>query len=261
MIVAAGFRAAADLSGMLLLGVLVLRAFAGLPDGRSRSAGPMPRLAAAWAVCAALNLVATAADRTGAPLWRVDLAGLVAEIRAVPATAVTIAVAVLLGVLGSRLPAGAAVGAAAIGLAAGPATGHLGLSAVGAAVVTVHVLTAAWWFGGLAAMPIVLRGRDEWARALGEFGRWAPAAVALLGISGGAAAVIRHPAAGSAAFVLVVVKAGALAALLAVGLWQRRVTTVRAGTTPVRRTRRSIGTEAGALATVTVAAAALSYAA
>ncbi|MDP0398159.1 CopD family protein [Tsukamurella strandjordii] len=255
---AVAFRAAADLCGMLALGVLFLRTFAGLPP---RDARWVTRLGVAWAGFAALNLLATAAGRSGIALWRVDPAGLAAEVRTVPAAAVTAAAGVLLAGAGRRMPVGIALGVTAIGLAAGPATGHLGLSPVGAAVVTVHVVTAAWWFGGLAAMPLVLRGRAEWSAALAEFSRWALPAVALLGGSGIAAAVIRSPAVDSRYFALLVVKAIAFAALLGVGWWQRRSTTVRARTAPVTRTRRAIALEAGALAAVTTLAAALSYSA
>lgn len=261
MTAAVAFRAAADLSGMLLLGAAFLRTFGGLPDSPPRAARSIRRFGSAWALFAAVNLLATAGGRAGIALWQVDPSGVLAEVRAVPATAVTVVAAVLLAAVGARLPVGVAVGATAIGLAAGPATGHLGLSTLGAMVVTVHVLTASWWFGGLAAMPLVLRGRAEWSACLAEFSRWALPAVALLGSSGVAAALIRAPALDSAYFALLVAKGVAFTALLGAGWWQRRVTTARARRAPLARTRRAIALEAGALAAVTTMAAALSYSA
>lgn len=259
MIAVIGSRVLADLAGMALLGALTLRPFAGLTEADDRAAAWAGRFAAVWAAAAALNLVATAAHRTGAGLWRVDAAGLAAEIPTVPATAATIGIAGLLAAGGRFLPTALAIVLTAIGLVAGPVTGHLGLSVVGAAAIAVHVLAASWWFGGLAVMPLLLRGRAQWSACLSAFSRWAPGTVGLLVAGGAVAALIRGPAAGSPAWNLVAVKAAALVVVLVAAGWQRRVTLVRAARSPVARTRRAIGLEAGALAAITAVAAGLSY--
>ncbi len=239
-------RAVADLAAMSLLGSLAIRQYAG-PVGQQRAVALGRWLGLVWALAAGAGLVATSAQRSGITLWQVDLAAVAAEVRFAPGAAVACAVGLALTATGGR--GRAAIPLAAVGVAAAPATGHLGLGAIGAAAVTVHVLTAAWWFGSLAAMPVLLRGRREWAACLAAFSAWAPAAVALLGASGVAAALIRSPALDSAA-----------AALLAAGWWQRRTTVRRASVQTTVRTRRAIAAEASGLAVVTVLAAALAYA-
>jgi putative copper resistance protein D len=60
----------------------------------------------------------------------------------------------------------AVAGAAAVGVAARPLTGHFSDSTFGGLAVAVHTLAAALWCGVLAGLVLTVEHRGQWARLL-----------------------------------------------------------------------------------------------
>jgi putative copper resistance protein D len=81
-------------------------------------------------------------------------------------------------------------GAAAIGLTGRTLVGHLSSDEWGGMAVAVHVLAAALWCGGLAALVLTVDRRGQWARVLPRFSRMSLVCVAMLVVSGLGGALI-----------------------------------------------------------------------
>ena len=74
-------------------------------------------------------------------------------------------------------------GLAALGLAARAWAGHTAATPAGVATIAVHAVAAGLWCGGLLALAMTVRHRDEWARVLPGYARLALAAVLVLSVS------------------------------------------------------------------------------
>jgi putative copper resistance protein D len=248
-------RLVTDLAGTVALGL------AGLPLLLSprwrevvlaRAAAPLTVCAAGWVVGGAAQIVLAAARRAGVPVTAVDMsvlgdAGPAAQ-GLIPGALAALALTVwaLLGLVRDEWapPPSVALPVAGFGMIAGPATGHLALATAGPVVVTVHVVAAAWWCGSLAAMALVLRGREQWADALPRFSRVALPVVILLGLTGVTALLLhttaltsRYALVGWAKAVVLVVAIGVAAA--ARRMWLPAVT--RRAITDDASVRRAIG--------------------
>jgi putative copper resistance protein D len=198
---AAAVRALADCAAVGSLGLAIVPA---LEAGRrraelaTRAAGPLIAVSAAWLVAELVRQVLTASETAalpplGLPVRTVGaftlqtVAGR-AGLLSVSAAAVVCAIAAS----GRRSPpvAVTAAGAAAVGIAARAVSGHLSESPWGAVAVALHVLAAATWCGGLAALAVTVTHRGQWARVLPRFAQMALVCVAVLLASGTLGAVL-----------------------------------------------------------------------
>jgi copper resistance protein D len=198
---AAAVRALADCAAVGSFGLAIVPA---LEMSRrrgelaSRAAGPLIVVSAAWLVAEFLRQLLAAAQTAALPLLGLPVRTVLrftlqtvagrAGLLSVSAAAVVCAVAAS----GRRSPALSvtAAGAAAIGLAARVVAGHLSESPWGAVAVALHVLAAAAWCGGLAALAVTVTHRGQWARVLPRFSQLALVCVTVLLASGALGAVL-----------------------------------------------------------------------
>ncbi|MEH0934526.1 copper resistance CopC/CopD family protein, partial [Micromonospora psammae] len=221
-------------------------------------------------VATAGTWVGQAGELVGAPVGA--LTG--ADLRAVGAGAVGVALAArlaLLGVAAALLPAVLAGRAgrrrraalAGVGLAAlvtWPLAGHpmaAPLPPVSVAVGVVHLAGVTVWLGGLLALVVfLLRGTHErvLARILPTWSRWATVAVCWLVVSGVAQAAteLGRPAAllDTRYGLLVCAKAALLGGVLALAGWQRRLVARGVAAARPRLVSRTAGVELAATAVV-----------
>jgi putative copper resistance protein D len=192
-----------------------------------------------WAAVALLGLWWRTAEVTGRPLGAVrpdDVVRFVQTFSAGRGLLFTAGCAAVLAVAVARPPHRLRlrlpelwIGLALLGLLAGPISGHAGdHPAHGPAVllVAVHVIAAAGWVGGLAALLIGFGRQPALLPAvLPRFSVLAAAAIATVAVTGVLNAVVRWPAepagAGAGYVLLLAAKTLALFGLAAFG-WQAR---------------------------------------
>ena len=233
-------RLGLDVAGVVVVGLLALPLLVPSPVGVPEHV--RGRLAAAclvWALVAVLALWWRTAEVTAVPPGEVRLDDVLRFVqtfgagRGLVLTAVCAAVLAVAGSVGGRrlllrLPE-LWVGLALLGLLAGPISGHASdHPAHGPAVllVAVHVIAAAGWVGGLAALLIGFGRRPALLRAvLPRFSALAAVAIATVAVTGVLNAAVRWPAgpatSGAGYVLLLVAKTLALLGLAALG-WQAR---------------------------------------
>ena len=173
-------RALADCAAVVTLG---LSAVPMLDTGRHRDeltrtrGRPLVVAAGLWLFAEVCRLVVGAAGAAGVPAVRVGLATTVefasvtSEGRSGLFSAVAAILVLLVALFGPKTPpaAVAALGIAALGLAARTIGGHMSASSVGGIAIAVHALAAALWCGTLAALVLTVDHRGQWARVLPRF--------------------------------------------------------------------------------------------
>jgi copper resistance protein D len=191
----AAVRALADCAAVGSLGLSFVGA---LDTGRRRdelvaaAVGPLIAVSAAWLVAEVVRQALSAAQAAAVPLTRVGMGTVTAFTlhttagRAGLLSAVAAAVVCATASSGRRSAAVtlSAAGAAAIGIAARAVSGHLSHDSWGTLAAVVHVLAAAVWCGGLAALALTVRHRGQWARVLPRFSALALVCVLVLLASG-----------------------------------------------------------------------------
>ncbi|WP_238006361.1 cytochrome c oxidase assembly protein [Dactylosporangium sp. AC04546] len=237
-------RAGLDVAGVLTVGWCVTAAFL-LPGGDGQLLGPaayrMLRRAAWWAagwVLAALAMLPlTLADLLGVPVTEVTFAGVrslawsVAQGRsALVQACVALAVAVACRLVLTRTGAAVVALLACVALVPPALTGHsagAGNHQLAVTSLAAHILAAALWVGGLAAL-LTLRRDATLAVAARGYSRLALGCWVAVAVSGAASAAVRL---GSFAELwqsrygwLVLGKAAALLAVGALGAAHRRRT-------------------------------------
>lgn len=115
---------------------------------------------------------------------------------------------------------------AALALIARPATGHMAQQLFGSLFNAVHALAAAVWFGVLAALALLARGRTVWAQLLPRYSTLALRCVAVLTATGVIDAAFRIGSFtalfGTGYGRIVLAKTAVLAALLGLAwVWRR----------------------------------------
>lgn len=243
-------RTVQDVAASLTLGSLLLAST--MVPGRTRAetvAAHEPRRAAAlqlaavsafvWAVAGGVGVVFTFADAAGLPLsapgFDTQLAGSLWSIEALRvgliSTVAAVVVASVAALTRSRLVAFGLVVLSAFGVLVLGLTGHAGGSAdheTAVDAMSTHMLSAAFWVGGLLA--IVVLGRrlgDALGAVARRFSSVALWCFVALGISGVLTATTRLGSWGDLATaygVLVLVKVAALTVLGLAGAWHRTVT-------------------------------------
>ncbi|MET7401489.1 cytochrome c oxidase assembly protein [Dactylosporangium sp. NPDC005572] len=204
-------RASADVAGVLTAGWCVTAAFLLPGTGDGQLVGPaayrMLRRAtwsaAGWVVATLAMLPLTLADLLGRPVTEVTFAGVrslawsVAQGRSALAQAVLAAVvAVAARIVLTRTGAGVVAGIACLALLPPALTGHsagAGNHQLAVTSLAVHILAAALWVGGLAAL-LTLRGdRDRAALSVAARGysRLALGCWVAVAASGAANAAVR----------------------------------------------------------------------
>lgn len=222
------------------------------PIGRSRGAIRAARQWAVvaglvWTVAAGFSLILLARDVTGS-IGAVP--EVVAELAVAKGLLISAACGALYSVLasvslrlGDRLPAELLIGVALFGLLPLPLTGHRShgsLHGFSVFAVELHVLSAALWVGGLAAIVLfLLRDRVLPAVALPRFSALATVCVVVLAVSGLFTGIITLIQAGtfpaglvnSGYGILLLLKLAAFTALavLALGVRRRVLPAVAAG--------------------------------
>ncbi|MGY1715505.1 CopD family protein [Geodermatophilus sp. SYSU D01106] len=245
-----------------------------LPRASRRAVRAASWWAAAWTVAVVVEAALTLARLVGVPPWALGAESVRAFLTQVPAgdAALGAAAAALVVAVGARRCAGSPaarvlLAVAGVGVVV-PAvlTGHsaaAGDHLASTAVLTVHVVAAAVWVGGLLA--VLLHGRDPavLTRAAPRFSALALGCAAVVGTTGllaGWSALDRGTGLlaglGSGYGLLLAGKAGALAVLVALGRHHRRRTLPRLAEGRPGAFRRFAAAEvAGMLATVALAVA------
>jgi putative copper resistance protein D len=173
-------RALADCAAVVTLG---LAAVPMLDTGRYRdeltrtARRPLAAAAAFWLFAEVCRLVAGAAGAAGVPVTGVGLgttvefATVTSEGRSGLFSVVATVSVLMVALLGPKTaPAAiAALGIAAVGLAARTIGGHMSASSVGGIAIALHALAAALWCGTLAALVLTVDHRGQWARVLPRF--------------------------------------------------------------------------------------------
>ncbi|QFG68544.1 copper resistance D family protein [Ornithinimicrobium pratense] len=206
--------------------------------------------ATGWLVAEVVALVLTASSVYGVPVTQLSLQAVLALVTELPAGRAAVWVAVLLGVLivGSASLVSATVresrghtrlGAMVLLLVAlsavvvpGVLAGHSAAAdnhVPAVLALSVHVVTASLWVGGLAGLLLHGRGRPQAAQAVRRFSALALVCVALLLASGVAAALlVAGPPTlswiGEGWVWLLSLKTALLGLLAAIGWWHRRRT-------------------------------------
>nr|WP_228046235.1 CopD family protein [Saccharopolyspora sp. HNM0983] len=241
-------RTALNIAALLTVGLSVLPRLLG-PGNPRRSAAVLARAdraavitSAVWLLCALLALVLQAAElhpgRTATTGMLTDYATGVPAGTALLAVAGCAAVSAVLGVLAARgastVPAGLRTAIALLGLLPLPLTGHAGdwrFHDIAMISVEVHVLAAAVWTGGLAALTLFAApARGLLAEAVPRFSALATAAILVVAVSGafnGLVQVLTGPGGGFSALLttaygqLVLAKLGCLALLAGIAARMR----------------------------------------
>lgn len=193
-------------------------------------------LAGAWTLIEVILVGMSAAEAQDVPLSGLTVAAFADFAGGITAGRIGVAVVGCVGVLtavaavtvrrGYLVPPSPALVLAAVALVARPITGHMSQQVLGSVLGAVHALAAAAWFGILAALALTLRSRGAWAVWLPRYSTVAWRCVWALAITGVVDAAVRL---GSVAALVdtgygqvVLAKAVALTALLALGWWWRR---------------------------------------
>lgn len=188
-------RGLADGAAVVTLGLTAVPALDGpryRDDLLRRSTAPLLAASAVWLSAELARLVLATAEAAGRSVAHVglgtvwDFSILTAPGRASLVTIAAAAAVVLAAGLAPRTASVAAVtaGAAAIGVAGHPLTGHLAEDALGGIAVAVHALAAALWCGVLAAVVLTVAHRGQWARVLPRFSQLSLICVAVLLVGG-----------------------------------------------------------------------------
>lgn len=195
-------RALADGAAIVTLGlaaVPLLESDRYRAELRRRAARPLGLVAAVWLLAELVRLTVEGAQTAGVGFWQIGVhtltdfglyttagrSGLVGV-----AAALIVAAVAILAPPGSTTTV-AAVGLAAVGMAARTLTGHLSESPVGGMAVAVHALAAAVWCGVLAALVLTVTHRGQWARVLPRFSQLSLSCVGVLLVAGVAGAAIK----------------------------------------------------------------------
>jgi putative copper export protein len=182
--------------GLLVVAVVVLpRSDAGLGPEALRLVRRVSWWAAAWSVTALASMLFTLSEVAGRPIAAVlapDVFPLVLQLEGTRAllSSAWLAALVAVGARSTRSPASGllllltGVGAVVLPLLTGHA-GHGEIPAVTATSLALHVVGAAVWVGGLAALVVHLRRSDvALAVALPRFSRVALVCFVVVGLSG-----------------------------------------------------------------------------
>lgn len=195
----AAARILADGTVVCVLGLAVIPYLAGDPlrtvlRGRARSL--LVLATAAWLMVEMGRLLVMAGQAAGVPLRRAppSVSWLYASATdAGRANLVAVAAAAIcLILLVHRRTGGVVACLAALGLASRAWAGHATGTSSGVATIAVHAIAAGLWCGGLVALAMTVRHRDEWARVLPGYSRVALASALVLSVSAviGAALVL-----------------------------------------------------------------------
>lgn len=191
-------RASADGAAVIALGLALVPALDG-PRYRGellrRATAPLAVASAVWLGAEVVRLVLAAAEAGGSTAARVGMRTVVEfALHTLPGRAglLTIAAAAAVCAAASVAPrtpavAAATAGAAALGVAGHPLTGHLADQPLGGIAIALHALAAAVWCGVLAALVLTVDHRGQWARVLPRFSQLSLGCVAVL-LGGGAVA-------------------------------------------------------------------------
>jgi putative copper resistance protein D len=197
--------------------------------------------AVVWATADAAALAVLALTlRVESAQWHADgsaaTMGASPEVRALAAQA-TLALGVALLVWAAPTWRRACAPLAVVALVPPLLTGHVRTAeapVITGLSLTIHVIVASLWVGGLAALGwVALRDRMWWAQAVPRFSQLALWCVVMLALSGLATALGRIPSladlTGTAYGTVVLLKAVLLGGLAALGYLQRRYTIGRSG--------------------------------
>lgn len=235
--------------GLTLIGSRVIHVAPAAPDDALPTAG---RVAAVWAALAVLQAVLHISELQATPLLTADLGelnrlasglGESTEAQAMLVQAALAATVVWFAGLG-RTTSGSSVALVVALVAFVPSAliGHAatGNRLVGSTTLAVHVIGAALWVGGLAALAwAALRGRTPLANALPRYSVLALGCVVAVAVSGTLNAAVRLGSFdglfGSAYGVIVLAKVGALVVLGVFGWLHRQHTVDRLRTWRKRR--------------------------
>ncbi|MGE2837269.1 copper resistance D family protein [Mycobacterium sp. SMC-4] len=270
-------RAVADGAAVVTLGLAVvpwLDTDRHRAELRHRAAAPLVMVSAVWLTAELMRAVLSAAEAAGAQAWTVgwrtawEFAVSTAAGRAALLTLAAAALVIVVAVLVPPSPPAGVVtlGAAAVGLVGHPLTGHLAHDPVGSLAVLVHVLAAALWCGGLAAVVSTVEHRGRWSRVLPRFSQMSLWCVVALLVGGSVAAVVQL---GSAAALFTTGYGRILTAklvctvVLAVLAWRHRtvwVPAARGHRSPAQLSRRRAYGELSVMWVAVAAAAALAVA-
>ncbi|WP_344871839.1 cytochrome c oxidase assembly protein [Nonomuraea antimicrobica] len=229
-----------------------------LADPATLGAGLSISQARALALVAAVSLAVGASTRLGrTPATRPPAAS--ARLGRTPATRPPAAPRSVAGVLG-RPPAAFLLVVAAAGLLPPVFVGHAASAGdhdLAVSALAVHVVAVSLWVGGLGAVLVHLRGRDDLPVVLPRFSTIALCCFAAVAVSGVAAAWVRMNAVPDLWQTtygrLLLAKTAALAALALFGRAHRRRTVARAADRTVRATFARLAT--GELVVMAVALA------
>ncbi len=227
--------------GSLLVAAVLVPAGEDLPRSSARALRTAAAAAAAWGVAEVVSLVLLTGSLIGRPPWRLVPADVLAVVTALPAGRDVPAVLLLLGVVGLGARAARTAGQARVLLVVALAavvlpvttSGHpaaAGDHALTVATLSVHVVSASLWVGGLVG--VLLHVRDAGpsrAVAVGRLSRLALVCVVATAGTGVAGALLvtdvppgRLLVSGYGALLLA--KTAALALLVAAGWVHRRRT-------------------------------------
>ncbi len=233
-------RALSTAAGSTVLGIAVLAAMIRDERRPGIEADDVWRataaLSGAWLALESVHLVREAASAVGVPVVSLR-AGLFTEYLSTPGSGrveaaawLCIAVCGIAATVAYRRSASWSTApvlvCAALALIARPATGHMAQQTLGSLLDAIHVLAAAVWFGVLAALALLARGRGTWAHLLPRYSTLALRCVVVLAVTGIVDAAVRL---GSAAALfgtgygrIVLAKAAVLATLLVLAwIWRR----------------------------------------
>ncbi|WP_328362511.1 CopD family protein [Mycobacterium sp. NBC_00419] len=244
-------RAVADCAAVVALGLAVVPA---LDEVRHRAdmlratTGPLLTVSVTWLLAEGVRLAISAAQAADVPLSHLRLATASEFVTTIAGRAglislVCAAAAILATVIGPGETAGRIVVAAAVatGLGARAVSGHLADGTVGALAIVVHILAAALWCGGLAAIALTVEHRGQWARILPRFSGLALVCVVALLTAGTLGALVTVASPGALMTTgygrLVLAKALVAALLLLLG-WLNR-----SGWVPAARAHRITATQ------------------
>jgi putative copper export protein len=264
--------AALGVLGALLLEAVLRPARTGLPAARRPALRAASVWATAWAATTAMHALLTLAQLVGSTITLESVRIFVADTAAGRAALVVLAAAVLVALLARRSTTTAGAGLLLVVAAAGLVvpvvlTGHSAAADDHVLAVTnlsVHVLAASIWVGGLLALLVHGRGRDDLAPAAARFSAVALVCFLATGLSGLLAAGLAlhggtdglSAAPGTGYGALLLAKTVALTALGAFGRHHRRRTLPLLRTGARRAFRRFAAVEAAVmLATVALAVA------
>jgi putative copper resistance protein D len=164
-----------------------------------RATAPLALAGAVWLIAEPARLIVAATQAAALPVTSIGVRTSVEfALYTAPGRAgllsVVAAAAVCLAVVAAPRTASTNVGvagAAAVGIAARPLTGHFAENALGGLAIAVHTLAAAIWCGVLVALVLTVDHRGQWARVLPRFSQMSLVCVAALLAGGVIGATVR----------------------------------------------------------------------